>query len=332
MARVNSTLSLLAAGSVALGIKTLFEFKPNQTVKVTPLPETKGEVTKKISFVIAENNHPETASLIADLLSQSGLRNIEVLVNENLQLTDERVKQISNDLDPTPAGWSEIAWICQKLAFSAEGEILVFINPRVLIDSQLFISAINFIAANQISALFVNPKIKNPFNLGYLNELGQNLITINKLNSEAAISPDLFLIEKSAYNKIAGHTRVGANPDLGVGLLKVLQKQNLAFSLVNAGSLATVSDHSYQKKSLTPLEDLATRALTYLVPILVFIFARSKSLKLLGFVGIKLGGFLAFNQLVNYKPIDFQKIFLTPLAALVSIIFDSLAWWRKWKA
>ena len=93
-----------------------------------------------------------------------------------------------------------------------------------------------------------------------------------------------------------------------------------------------MSDHAYQKKSLTPLEDLATRALTYLVPILVFIFARSKSLKLLGFVGIKLGGFLALKQLLNYKPIDFQKIFLTPLAALVSIIIDSLAWWRKWKA
>lgn len=332
MARVNSTLSLLAAGSVALGIKTLFEFTPNQTVNVIPLPTTKGEVSKKISFIIAEKNHPQTPSLIADLLSQSGLKNIEVLVNENLQLTDERVKQISNDLDPTPAGWSEIAWICQKLAFSADGEILVFINPRVLIDSQLFISSINFLTANQLAALFINPKIKNPVNLGYLNELGQNLITINKLHSEAAISPDLLLIEKSAYNKIAGHTRVGANPDLGIGLLKVLQNQNLAFSLVNAGSLATVSDHSIQKKSLTSLEDLATRALTYLVPILVFIFARSKSLKLLGFVGIKIGGFLAFKQLFNYKPIDFQKIFLTPLAALVSVIFDSLAWWRKWKA
>lgn len=332
MARVNSTLSLLAAGSVALGIKTLFEFTPNQTVNVIPLPTTKGEVSKKISFIIAEKNHPQTPSLIADLLSQSGLKNIEVLVNENLQLTDERVKQISNDLDPTPAGWSEIAWICQKLAFSADGEILVFINPRVLIDSQLFISSINFLTANQLAALFINPKIKNPVNLGYLNELGQNLITINKLHSDTAISPDLLLIEKSAYNKIAGHTRVGANPDLGIGLLKVLQNQNLAFSLVNAGSLATVSDHSIQKKSLTSLEDLATRALTYLVPILVFIFARSKSLKLLGFVGIKIGGFLAFKQLFNYKPIDFQKIFLTPLAALVSVIFDSLAWWRKWKA
>lgn len=332
MAKINSTLSLLAAGSVAIGIKTLFEFKPNETVKVTPLTETGGESSQKISFIIAENNYPETTSLIADLLAQSGLKEIEILVNENLQLQDERVRQLNNDLDPIPQGWSEIAWICQKLAFAAAGEILVFINPRVLVTPQLFISALNYLTANQLAAVFINPKIKNPFNLGYLNELGQNLLTLRKLDNEAAISPDLFLIEKSAYNKIAGHTRVGANPDLGIGLLKVLQKQNLPFALVNAGSLATVSDHAYQKKALTPIEDLAFRALTYLVPVLVVVLARSTSLKLLGLVGVKIGGFLSFKQLSNYKPIDIQKILLTPLAALVSIIFDSLAWWKKWKA
>jgi len=332
LARINSTLSLLAASSVAVGIKTLFEFKSNDAVRVTSLPETAGHNARKVSFIIAENNYPETVSLIADLLSQDGLSEIEILINENLNLTDKRVKQISNDLDPTPAGWSEIAWICQKLAFAAEGEILIFINPRVLINSRLFISAINYLTANQLAAVFINPKIKNPFNIGYLNELGQNLVTLKKLDNEAAISPDLFLIEKSAYNKIAGHTRVGANPDLGIGLLKVLQKQNLPFALVNAGSLATVSNHNFQKKSLTPLENLAIRALTYVVPVLVFVLARSSSLKLLGFVGIKIGGFLSFKQLVNYKPIDFQKILLTPLAALVSVVLDSLAWWKKWKA
>lgn len=332
MARVNSMLSLLAASSVALGIKTLFEFKPNEAVKVTPLPETKGSTSKKISFIIAENNCPETASLIADLLAQEGLADIEILVNENLNLQDLRVKQLNNDLDPTPAGWSEIAWICQKLAFAAEGQFLIFINPRVLVTSKFFISSLNYIEANQLAALFVNPKIKNPFNLGYLNEIGQNLLTLNKLENESAISPDVMVIEKSAYNKIAGHTRVGANPDLGIGLLKVLQKQRLPFGVVNAGALATVSSHASQRKPLVPLEDLGIRALTYLAPLLVFVFARSTSLKLLGFIGIKIGGFLSLKQLANYKPIDFPKIFLTPLAALVSIIQDSLSWWKKWKA
>jgi hypothetical protein len=332
LAKINSTLSLLAAGSVALGIKTLMEYKPLNQLKINPLPETHGENKQKISFIIAHSNQPQTSALIADLLAQEGLKDLEILVNENLLAIDNRVKNLFNEADLTPEGWSEVAWNCQKLAFAAEGEILVFINPRVLISSNLFISAMNYLNANQLTALFVNPKIKNPLNLNYLDEVGRSLLTFTKLQSELAISPDLLIIHKDAYNRIAGHTRVGTNPDLGVGLLKVLQQHELAVAIVNGRTLLTVDEHRPAKRELTPLDELAVRSLTYLAPLLVFIFSRSRSLKLLGLVGIKLGSFLSFRQLANYKPINFQKIALTPLAALVSIILDSLAWWRKWRA
>lgn len=332
LAKINSTLSLLAAGSVALGIKTLMEYKPLNSIKINLLPETDGNNEQKISIIIAHTKRPQTLSLIADLLSQVGLKNFEILINENLSANDARVKNFFNEADSIPEGWSEVAWHCQKLAFAAEGEILIFINPRVLISPNLLISALNYLNNAQISALFINPKIKNPLNLNYLDELGLNLLTFVKLDSQAAVSPDLLVIKKDAYNKIAGHTRVGTNSDLGVGLLKVLQQHNLAAVVVSGGKLLTVDEHKLTKRELTPLDELAVRALTYLAPLLVFIFSKSKSLKLLGLVGIKIGSFLSFKQLVNYKPIDFQKIALTPLAALVSIIFDSLAWWQKWKA
>lgn len=332
LAKTNSTLSLLAAGSVALGIKTLLEYKPLNQLKINPLPETKGEYQNKISFIIALSNQPQTAALIADLLTQEGLKDSEILVNESLPASDDRVRNLFNEADLTPAGWSEVAWNCQKLAFAAEGEILVFINPRVLISSNLFISSLNYLIANELTALFINPKIKNPLNLNYLDELGKSLLTLTKMQSESAVSPDLLIIQKDVYNRIAGHTRVGTNPDLGVGLVKVLQQHELPVAIVNGKTLLTIDEHRSTKKEPTPLDELAIRALTYLAPVLVFIFSRSRSLKLLGLIGIKLGSLLSFRQLANYKPINFQKIALTPLAALVSIIFDSHAWWKKWKA
>jgi hypothetical protein len=331
MAKVNSGLSLLAAGAVAAGIKSLIEYRVTDQVKVLPLIETFGSYEQKVSIILTQTDHPQINEIIADILNQNGLTNFEILVDRQLPITDSRVRSIFDSAEATPAGWNEISWTCQKLAFAAEGEILVFINPRLVMATNLLISAINYLVENQISGLFINPKIKSPFGLDYLNEIGQNLPNLNKIESGSAISPDLLVIKKNAYNQIAGHTRVAVNPDLGVGLFRVLQNHSLPASVLSGGSLVSIGDYE-SKTELAPLSDIAVRFLIYLAPIFVFLFSKSKSLKLLSFIGMKVSGFIAFKQLSSFKPIDFQRLALTPLAALVSTIFDLQLWWKKWKA
>lgn len=331
MAKVNSGLSLLAAGAVAAGIKTLLEYKPTDEVKIAPLPHTQGETNQKISFIISQANHPQANEVIADLLSQVGLTEFEILVDQPLSLVDKRVKSHTNQDEVAPVGWSEVAWTCQKLAFAAEGEILIFISPRVVVANDAIISAVNYLNANQLSALFVNPKVQSPFSLNYLSEIGENLLTFAKPKSGSAISPDMLLIKKDAYNQVAGHARVGNIDDLGVGLFKVLQKHDLPVAIANAGALISVGEVK-KPEGLLPLSEIGLRFLIYLAPILVFTFTRSKSLKLLGLIGIKISSLISFRQLFSFKPIDFQRIALTPLAALVSVTLNLMTWWKKWKA
>lgn len=332
MAKVNSTISLLAAGSISILVKTISSYKSNESLKINLLNTSSDKHKDKISIIISEVVYPGLELLIADLLDQVGVEDVEVLIDQNLDLKDQRVKNLFESTDQIPSGWSKIPWTCQKLAFAAEGEILVFINPRVLVGRNLLSSAIAHLKANQLDAVYAISKTKNPFNQGFLDEVGRNLLTINQLHSETAISSDFFMITKAAYNKIAGHTRVGTNADLGVGLIRVLQQHQIPLAVVNAGSLLTIETKISPDRALATPPDLAARVLTYLVPWFVFIFSKSKSLKFIGFVGIKLSSFLSYKQVSNYRPIDFQKIALTPLAALVSTIYDVLAWWKKWKA
>jgi hypothetical protein len=331
VAKVNSGLSLLAAGAVAAGIKTLLQYRPTDQVKITPLPQTQGETNQKISFIISQANHPQANEVISDLLSQIGLTEFEILVDRPLAISDKRVRALLNQDELTPVGWSDTAWTCQKLAFAAEGEILIFINPRVVIASDAIISSINYLSANQLSALFLNPKIQSPLSLNYLSEIGENLLTFTKTKSGSAISPDLLVIKKEAYNQIAGHARVGNLDDLGVGLFKVLQNHELPVAIANAGPLLAVGEIK-RTDNLLPLSEIGLRFLTYLAPFFVFMLTKSKSLKLLGLVGMKLSSFITFRQLSSFKPIDFQRIALTPLAALVSVVLNLITWWKKWKA
>lgn len=331
MAKVNSSFSLLAAGAVASGVKTLLDFKDPSEVKVSPLLESTTSFDGKVSIIIADVKSQEINDSIADILNQVGITNFEILVDQQLAISDPRVKCIFDSAQPAPLGWSQITWTCQKLAFAAEGEILVFFNPRLLVANTLLISAINHLIENNFDALFVNPKVKSPLSLNYLYEVGKSLPLFNYSNSSSAISPDLLVIKKNSYNRIAGHTRVATKTDLGVELFGVLQNYDIPTAVCSSGALATIG--SDEAKPILPLPfDIAVRFLTYLAPVFVLLFSRSKSLKFLGLLGTALGSSIAYKQLRSFKPVDLQRLALTPLAALVTTIFDLLTWWRKWKA
>ena len=70
------------------------------------------------------------------------------------------IEDRGHELDK-PESWTSKAWGCQRIAFKATGEYLVFIEPGIKLTPDAVALGINCLQENNLDALLIQPTILN---------------------------------------------------------------------------------------------------------------------------------------------------------------------------
>ncbi len=266
---------LLTLGAAGAAIYTAYKsFNKSVTVDFEINPIVK-DVKNSVSILIP-GHIDESSETIYEAQKQTHLDKFEVLYLEDR----------GHEIDK-PTDWSKKAWACQRIAFKATGDYLVFIEPDLNLTEDAIALAINCLLENNLDALLVQPAILNKTEPIVL---AKNLLNLpNPLNDQfdANLSASFLVINRSAYSALAGHTRVANKEFEASAWIDELKNSNFQIATVNGSSLAS----TFASTEIPELnEDLALKVGTffgtYVIPVLAILSGKSSLRQFLGSVGL----------------------------------------------
>ncbi len=266
---------LLTFGAAAAAIYTAYKaFNNSNTPRFEINPIAK-EVNKSVSILIP-GHVDEASETIYESQKQSHLNKFEVLYLEDR----------GHEIDK-PNDWSIKAWKCQRIAFKATGDYLVFIEPDLSLSSDAVSLAINCLEENQLDALLIQPAILNrtePI------VLAKNLLNLpNPLNDslDSNISASFLVINRNAYSALAGHTRVASKEYEASSWITELKSSNFQVGIANGSALAsTFASTEIPEINEDFAKKVGTIIGTYLIPFLAILSGKSSMRQFLGSLGL----------------------------------------------
>jgi hypothetical protein len=186
-----------------------------------------------------------------------------------------------------PQSWTIKAWGCQRIAFKATGDYLVFIEPGIRLTPDAVALSINCLQENNLDAVLIQPTILNKTEPAVIANFLLSLPTPLNENDGTEIDAAFFVITRNAYSAMAGHTRVANEKFEGGAWVKELIATGFKVGVVDGSGVASKMA-SVEIPELD--EDLAVRAGTflgtYLLPVVAIIGGRSSFKQLLGSLGL----------------------------------------------
>jgi hypothetical protein len=266
---------LLALGGAAAAIYTAYKvfIKPDaEQIEINNIAKS---VESEVSILIPASFEDAT-STIREAREQHHLTNFDVLALEDKGHESDK-----------PQSWTIKAWGCQRIAFKATGDYLVFIEPGIRLTPDAVALSINCLQENNLDAVLIQPTILNKTEPAVIANFLLSLPTPLNENDGTEIDAAFFVITRNAYSAMAGHTRVANEKFEGGAWVKELTATGFKVGVVDGSGVASKMA-SVEIPELD--EDLAVRAGTflgtYLLPVVAIIGGRSSFKQLLGSLGL----------------------------------------------
>ena len=216
------TGSLLALGATA---HTIY----NARILRTPR-STGSDVTELVSVLIpARNEAQNIGACVAAVLSSTGLTELEVLVLDDGSTDDTaavaidaahgdpRFRLIRGDQE-LPEGWLGKNWACARLAETASGSILVFLDADVVVAADGIANSVNLLRDTGLDVVCPYPMQDTDGALGRLVQplLQWSWLTLLPLGpaessqqpSLTAANGQLLIVDATTYAHTGGHQSV----------------------------------------------------------------------------------------------------------------------------
>jgi hypothetical protein len=266
---------LLAIGGTAAAIYTAYRTFTKPETNTFELNKIAQSVAGEVSILIPSHKE-DCVSLITEANQQINLETFNVLALEDR----------GHEIDKPPT-WSSKAWACQRIAFKATGEYLVFIEPDVKLTQDGIAIAINCLTQNNLDAVLIQPTVLNKTEPMYIANFLMSLPNPFNENEGMEIDGGFLVINRNAYSALAGHTRVATEKYEGGAWFKHLTNSGFKVAVVNGSGissrLATIEPPELN-------EELAQRAgsflVTYLLPVIAIIGGRTAFKQFLGSIGL----------------------------------------------
>lgn len=266
---------LLTLGAAAASIYTAYKaFNKSNTpdFEINTIPK---DIQNSVSILIP-GHIDEASETIYEAQKQTHLGKFEVLYLEDR----------GHEIDK-PSDWSKKAWACQRIAFKATGDYLVFIEPDLNLSEDAVSLAINCLIENHLDALLVQPAILNKTEPIVLVKNLLNFPTPLNEQFDANLFANFLVINRSAYSALAGHTRVANKEFEASAWISELQNSNFQIGTANGSALAS----TFASTEVPELdEDFALKAGsffgTYVIPVLAILSGKSSLRQFLGSVGL----------------------------------------------
>ncbi len=266
---------LLTLGAAAASIYTAYKaFNKSNTpdFEINTIPK---DIQNSVSILIP-GHIDEASETIFEAQKQTHLGKFEVLYLEDR----------GHEIDK-PSDWSKKAWACQRIAFKATGDYLVFIEPDLNLSEDAVSLAINCLIENHLDALLVQPAILNKTEPIVLVKNLLNFPTPLNEQFDANLFANFLVINRSAYSALAGHTRVANKEFEASAWISELQNSNFQIGTANGSALAS----TFASTEVPELdEDFALKAGsffgTYVIPVLAILSGKSSLRQFLGSVGL----------------------------------------------
>lgn len=266
---------LLTLGAAAAAIYTAYKaFNKSNTpdFEINTIPK---DIQNSVSILIP-GHIDEASETIYEAQKQTHLGKFEVLYLEDR----------GHEIDK-PSDWSKKAWACQRIAFKATGDYLVFIEPDLNLSEDAVSLAINCLIENHLDALLVQPAILNKTEPIVLVKNLLNFPTPLNEQFDANLFANFLVINRSAYSALAGHTRVANKEFEASAWISELQNSNFQIGTANGSALAS----TFASTEVPELdEDFALKAGsffgTYVIPVLAILSGKSSLRQFLGSVGL----------------------------------------------
>lgn len=216
--------------------------------KIPKLPQNKLDIANiKISIIIPARNEQKTLPLLLTDLKKQVL-NIHEIICVDDNSTDDTLRIIKDfgvkyvKVRSKPSDWTGKTWACQKGAEKATGDVLIFIDADVRMDSH-GIYRLMCEHVKQGSVLAVQPYHKVTyfyehfalfFNLVGVAASGASMPWIKK---KIGLFGPLIVMRKSDFNQIGGYYHVRKSVIEDVALGAFLNKKGIQFKLL-------VGDHN----------------------------------------------------------------------------------------
>lgn len=266
---------LLALGGAVAAIYTAYKvfIKPDaEQIEINNIAKS---VESEVSILIPAH-FEEAGSTIREAREQHHLTNFDVLALEDKGHESDK-----------PQSWTSKAWGCQRIAFKATGDYLVFIEPGIKLTPDAVALSINCLQENNLDAVLVQPTILNKTEPAVIANFLLSLPTPLNENDGTKIDAAFLVITRNAYSAMAGHTRVANEKFEGGAWVKELTATGFKVGVVDGSGVASKMA-SVEIPELD--EDLAVRAGTfigtYLLPVVAIIGGRSSFKQLLGSLGL----------------------------------------------
>ncbi len=211
------------------------------------LPFGKPVDSPKVSVLIPARNEEINISKLLDMVVNQSYDNIEVIVYddqsddrtaaivEEFKFTDDRVSLISGDGLPT--GWMGKNHACHRLAQSAKGHYLLFLDADVKVSPSFVENAVAYAQRKKLVLLSMFPRqelqtmgerlVVPNMNWILLSLLFLRLVRFSKRPSLAAANGQMMMFDAKVYHENLWHQLVKSSPVEDIALSRLIKRKRL---------------------------------------------------------------------------------------------------------
>ncbi|CAB4760298.1 unannotated protein [freshwater metagenome] len=217
-------------------------------------------VKEPVSVLIPARNEAEhIANTVRSILAQEGLAHLEVIVLDDgstdgtaaimAAIDDPHLKLIAGGDGALPAGWLGKPWACARLAESASGSVLVFIDADVILEPEAISGTVQLLREQGFAMVSPYPR---QIAVTWLERLVQPLIawswsaTVPLRLAETSSRPSLsaangqfIVIDTQVYRSLGGHEAVANEVIEDVALMRAVKVFGEQAATVDGSKIAS---------------------------------------------------------------------------------------------
>lgn len=252
-------------GVVAAGSATAVVLTAHTAWNLTRLrvpPADPAEVPEVVSVLLPVRDEAHrVAATLRSLLAQQGVPRLEVVVLDDgssdgtadvvrrVAAADARVALVDGGQEPPPPGWLGKPWACHRLAATAAGSVLVFVDADVVLAPHAVAAAVATLRGAGLDlvspwprqvAVTVGERLVQPLQQwSWLTTLPLDLAERTSWQSLTAAIGQLLVVDAAAYRRAGGHHSVRAEVLDDIALVRAVKRSGRRGTVVDGTALAS---------------------------------------------------------------------------------------------